>query len=250
MKKTIVLAIILVIFLIGCSKGRVLEVGVEDSNGIKFDEKNKLTKEEDIQKLLKIIENSKVSSKKVKTAPDYIIHISNLEESTLETVMSIWFDGDFLIVSNSKDTKNKKINSEDTKTLKNLLHLKVTKKSNAITDYDNSIDKLKTEKRITEINANSFIDSINKKRDGYYYIGRNDCEYCQEFLPKLSKHMGTESINFSYLDSNKQKELQNENFEKIIDTLKLETVPALFKISNGKITTYDTDKDQLKSFIN
>ncbi|EUJ35657.1 hypothetical protein [Brochothrix campestris] len=64
MKKTIVLAIILVIFLIGCSKGRVLEVGVEDSNGIKFDEKNKLTKEEDIQKLLKIIENSKVSSKK------------------------------------------------------------------------------------------------------------------------------------------------------------------------------------------
>ncbi len=51
----------------------------------------------------------------------------------------------------------------------------------------------------------------------YVYIGRDNCGYCQEFLPEISKTLKKNNLAIKFLDSNVRKDQHKNDFEKIVE---------------------------------
>lgn len=119
-----------------------------------------------------------------------------------------------------------------------------------IKNYDSTINKLKKTNSLKEINSNYLLNIPKKDDNVYIYIGRNNCKYCQTFLPELEKELEANNLSIYYLDSNVQKDKHTKDFEKVLSKFKVEGVPTLLMIRDGKSEAFGTVVTDLETFLN
>ncbi|KPG70132.1 hypothetical protein [Enterococcus sp. RIT-PI-f] len=114
--------------------------------------------------------------------------------------------------------------------------------------YNQNITNLFIEGKLINGNLKDNIEYFESYHEEEYFIyfGRNNCQYCQEFLPILSDYL----LNFNekqvfYYDTNKNLEIKEE----IINMFQLEFVPTLIKINGNSKIKYNDEKDDLKDFF-
>lgn len=116
--------------------------------------------------------------------------------------------------------------------------------------YNDEIAVLEEDSYIKEVDSKEILNLQKEKKDFYLYIGRDNCEYCQKFLPDFSKELKKEKKQVLYLDSNVQKNEHKKEFEEVTNEFKVKGVPSLIKISNGTSEEYGEKEEDLTKFLN
>jgi predicted bacteriocin transport accessory protein len=89
-------------------------------------------------------------------------------------------------------------------------------------------------------------EKVENEKDKYYlYFGRNDCPYCQDFLPELYNLADRSEVKLYYVDTN----IKNEQLDELLEKFNVEYVPTLIKIDKGKSIIFDFTEDELGVFI-
>lgn len=116
-------------------------------------------------------------------------------------------------------------------------------KNDEKTEYQKNIESLYS------ISAKEVGEKIRNEDSFYIYFGRESCEYCREFLPKLNYIVKEKKIKVFYL--NTQNTDNDTKIRQIRDTLNVEYVPEFIYVSKkGKsIERYDKDMVTLLEFV-
>ncbi|MFS7001793.1 thioredoxin family protein [Carnobacterium maltaromaticum] len=119
---------------------------------------------------------------------------------------------------------------------------------NKVIRYDRQIEDMLNQHLL--INGN-IIENQNRIKaiqpEKYFvYFGRNNCPYCQIFLPNLFEFLiDNKNLNIYYFDTN----IESENNEEISKKFNLEYVPSLFKVEKSKIEKYDEKNNSFEEFF-
>lgn len=94
---------------------------------------------------------------------------------------------------------------------------------------------------------NLTIDSLTKKIENNQsftvYIGRDDCPYCQIFVPKLYEAMNSVNAEILYLDTNKETNVKAlSDFTQEYNIL---YVPSLLKFEYSKMNALEIDSENI-----
>lgn len=106
-------------------------------------------------------------------------------------------------------------------------------------------------KRVDLLIQNNFFimyssEKVENEKDKYYlYFGRNDCSFCQEFLPELEDLVNKTEVKLYYVDTN----IKNEQLEELLSEFNVEYVPTLIKMEKEKSIMFDFTEDELDVFI-
>lgn len=140
-------------------------------------------------------------------------------------------------------------------------------KSNEVKTKQNttslSLSEEKKEKEKYEEYTSDFksidIPEINKMKEDknqfFLFIGFKDCPFCREFMPNLHKAIVEEKTNIYYLDTKNVPESRtNGTFDKFVEEIKLEYVPAMYYFNGTEFIKLDVDSkttsvDDVKKFI-
>lgn len=91
-------------------------------------------------------------------------------------------------------------------------------------------------KEITEVNFDDYIQKIENKESFVLYIGSANCSHCSSFRPKLDKVVSKYALDIYYLDISK---IENEQYEKLKNKVFLTGTPTIVFIKDG---SYSGDK--------
>ena len=116
--------------------------------------------------------------------------------------------------------------------------------------YTNTINQLHTDSFLTFVDSNKALSFSDNKKTTFLYVGRNNCEFCQEFLPKLANTIKNKNKSINYLDSRLEKERKKEQYYELIEKYGIKGVPTLLKFSNGKVEEYGIKEIDLNVFLN
>lgn len=105
----------------------------------------------------------------------------------------------------------------------------------------------KSEEKLVTINNQAFLDVVDTKKSGIFYIGRPTCAHCQAFQPKLEEALEATNKQIFYYNTDEAKKEDNVAFERIIKATSISSVPVVIVVKNGvvikKLAEY---KDQAK----
>lgn len=79
-------------------------------------------------------------------------------------------------------------------------------------------------------------EAQEKKEDRLIYMGATYCPYCRKFIPLLDEVAKKEGWTLYYMDA----EAQGEEFDQFAEGLKVEYIPAILLVKEGKVIAYDT----------
>lgn len=82
------------------------------------------------------------------------------------------------------------------------------------------------------------------------YLGYDDCEYCQAFLPKLAKLAEDYGTTVYYYDTSKRQ--YDASYQDIIDNLFIKSVPHAFIYQEGKpgeTVNYNSSMKDIEEFV-
>lgn len=108
----------------------------------------------------------------------------------------------------------------------------------------------------TRLNPAKFSDIIEKdNKPVYIYFGRETCQYCRAFVPKLRSAAVRAKVHIYYLDTENYK--TDKDIQSVRNSYQIDSVPSLIKVkANGKLVekfqesdnTEDIPKDLLSFF--
>ncbi|TFI63480.1 hypothetical protein CKN86_04850 [Carnobacterium divergens] len=111
----------------------------------------------------------------------------------------------------------------------------------------------KNEAELVTIKNEAFLDVVNTKKSGIFYIGRPTCVHCQAFQPKLEAALKSTNKQVFYYNTDEAKKEDNALFSKIIKTTSISSVPMVIVIKDGavvkKLTNYK-DQTKIENFLN
>ena len=96
---------------------------------------------------------------------------------------------------------------------------------NAASEYAEAV------KSYQELSIDQVENKLANKDSFFLYVGRESCQYCRAFVPKLSQTVEQTQQTVYYLDSEEDPTGQLEQFLKASG---IETVPSLLYIEGGK----------------
>ena len=117
-----------------------------------------------------------------------------------------------------------------------------------IQEYDKNINVLKKEGQLKTISS-VYVTTLKDDATNIIYIGRNNCPYCQDFLPEITTVLEENSISIKYLDTNIEKAEHPEELKKIIEKYDIQGVPTLLKIEGNQYEEYGTKETDLQAFL-
>lgn len=112
--------------------------------------------------------------------------------------------------------------------------------------YTNTINQLHTDSFLTFVDSNKALSFSDNKKTTFLYVGRNNCEFCQEFLPKLANTIKNKNKSINYLDSRLEKERKKERFEALEKENKEQSLILLKKMDHLIESNEQKDKTKKK----
>lgn len=98
-----------------------------------------------------------------------------------------------------------------------------------------------------KIDTDMFRKKIDSNNTFFIYFGRKTCPYCREFVPKLREISESKQIDIYYLDTENTE--TDITLQEIRKEFKVEYVPTLIYIKNGKSYSIFLPDDDLESFL-
>lgn len=123
----------------------------------------------------------------------------------------------------------------------------------ALIYFRNHSDKSKNEYGFTDITLEDFEEYVHKseKTKGktvFIYIGRDDCPDCKELSPKLQKINKSQNLNLLYYSTSQDRKERPDKMYAFLDEIKVDEVPMILELSNGKIAASYSGEDFLSLY--
>ena len=89
---------------------------------------------------------------------------------------------------------------------------------------------------------------MDSEKNFTVYIGRNDCEFCQEVLPIICKYACYGKQKIYYYSTSADREYNSTYLNHILNQLNVDTVPVVLYINNGIVTRSLLYEDILQNY--
>ncbi|MFI3940106.1 DUF1307 domain-containing protein [Vagococcus fluvialis] len=110
-------------------------------------------------------------------------------------------------------------------------------------ELDSSQEEItKYNKIVKNFKEVSVKDIQSLEKEIVLFVGYAECPYCRIFAPKLLEASKNENKEIYYLNTNNLSDTEEEN--KLLKSLNLETVPALFNYADNKIKTFEFEDSE------
>lgn len=87
-----------------------------------------------------------------------------------------------------------------------------------------------------EITSEADYQEVLAQDEAYLYFGRDSCPYCRAFEPLLKQAMADTGATVYHYDTDARK--NERNFQDILDTHEVKTVPKLVHLQRGKVVGF------------
>lgn len=101
------------------------------------------------------------------------------------------------------------------------------------------------------ISLEKFESILNAKEDEilYIYVGRDSCSTCNAIYPTLCSIGQSENINLMYYSTEPDREIRPEQMNDFLNDLKIERVPVVLQIEQGKIKKMYDGEEFVKNYV-
>lgn len=86
------------------------------------------------------------------------------------------------------------------------------------------------------------------KEATFVYFGRPTCPYCQKFHPKLDNVVEKKEMKVLYYNTDEHRD--DSDFDQVLAEYKVEQIPYLAKVENGKIVAVLNDAKTEQDILN
>lgn len=114
--------------------------------------------------------------------------------------------------------------ANETESTKNTGALKTKSFINGLREYRKSVNSFQ------RVNAQDIHEKFDQGDGFFVYVGRETCQYCRAFAPKLSKAAKNAKVKVYYLDVENVK--ANDKEDQFLKDVKLKYIPAVFYIDS------------------
>lgn len=115
-------------------------------------------------------------------------------------------------------------------------------------------EKEEESKVLTAVTNEEVSTFLEHGESGFLYVGRPTCPFCREFMPVLENASQSTGQTVCYYNTDEGREQDEEKLGALLDQLKIESVPALLYIENGKeadrLTPGTIDQEAITAFLN
>lgn len=116
---------------------------------------------------------------------------------------------------------------------------------NRINEYSDNVNSLINDNKMNLVTISDFNRlSIEPSSIELVYVGRATCPECQKFMPALVKSLNNKDISINYFDTDNNRD--ESGFDNVVKKYKLESVPYLMRIENGKVISYLKEYDDVE----
>jgi thiol-disulfide isomerase/thioredoxin len=101
------------------------------------------------------------------------------------------------------------------------------------------------------ISLEEFKSILDAKEDKiiYVYVGRDSCPTCNTIYPTLCSIGQSENINLLYYSTEPDREIRPEEMNDLLNDLKIERVPVVLQIEEGKIKKIYDGEEFVKMYV-
>ncbi len=101
------------------------------------------------------------------------------------------------------------------------------------------------------ISLEEFKSILDAKEDKiiYVYVGRDSCPTCNTIYPTLCSIGQSENINLLYYSTEPDREICPEEMNDLLNDLKIERVPVVLQIEEGKIKKIYDGEEFVKMYV-
>ncbi|MFV1457195.1 thioredoxin family protein [Bacillus mycoides] len=89
--------------------------------------------------------------------------------------------------------------------------------------------------QLNKVTTAELTEAINDGDTKILYLGRPTCPSCQKYRPIQDKVLKDMDMKIDYYNTDDAKVEDKEGFKKILETLSVQGVPTLVKVSGGKV---------------
>lgn len=116
---------------------------------------------------------------------------------------------------------------------------------NKISEYSDNVNSLINDNKMNLVTVSDLNQlSIDPSSIELVYVGRATCPECQKFMPNLVKSLYDKDVSINYFDTDNNRD--KAGFDKVVKKYKLESVPYLMRIENGKVISYLKEYDDIE----
>ncbi|PGZ27587.1 thioredoxin [Bacillus anthracis] len=87
---------------------------------------------------------------------------------------------------------------------------------------------------LVDVKTSDIQSMIDKKQDGFIYIGRPSCIHCKKFLPHLKDSIKDNKIIVNYYNTDENNNEDNLKKSFLLSELNISKVPVVLYVKNGK----------------
>lgn len=117
------------------------------------------------------------------------------------------------------------------------------------TVYRKQISNLEDKNILKNISPKKILEKIDKKDSFFVLVGEANCQYCQEFLPELSKELNKNKVEIFYLDANQKDNENKGDLKKVEEKLNIKGFPTLIKFKGSSFEEFGEEEFSLDSFL-